>query len=108
LLYYVKKNPATLHWSQVNQKLLLEDLYESRQCNRLLETETAEEAWPASGDDRLSGRQNSQFDAADAYEVTRVDSKKLFLCFRKVAALKYIFVLLQAGYEHKSYSYFYV
>jgi len=30
---------------KVNQKLLLEDLYESRQCNRLLETETAEEAW---------------------------------------------------------------
>jgi hypothetical protein len=42
---------------------LLEDLYDSRQCNRLLETETTEEAWP---DDR---RQASQFDAGEAYEV---------------------------------------
>ena len=51
----------------MNQKLLLEDLYESRQCNRLLETETTEEAWPSNVDDR--GRQNSQFDAGEAYEV---------------------------------------
>ena len=58
---------------QVNQKLLLEDLYESRQCNRLLETETTEEAWPSSVDDR--GRQNSQFDAGEAYEVKCLNFK---------------------------------
>lgn len=55
----------------MNQKLLLEDLYESRQCNRLLETETAEEAWPTSNiaEERGMGRLNSQYDVNDAYEV---------------------------------------
>ena len=62
---------ALCHTLQVNRKLLLEDLYDSRQCNRLLETETAEEAWTTSsiGDERAMGRQNSQFEVADAYEV---------------------------------------
>lgn len=65
---------ALCHTLQVNRKLLLEDLYDSRQCNRLLETETAEEAWTTSsiGDERAMGRQNSQFEVADAYDAYEV------------------------------------
>jgi len=80
---------------QVNQKLLLEDLYESRQCNPLLQTETAEEAWPASSDERSMGRQNSQFDAADAYEVrgVKVFERSAASFNRFFALFAYLYIL---------------
>jgi hypothetical protein len=63
---------------RVNQSLLLNDLYETRQCNRLLEPESNEEAWLGHHHHQHHGheglRQQNEHDDNDEDDVTYLEA----------------------------------